>query len=205
MVYRRGVAAQQRQERARDDVLRAARTIVASAGIDGLSMAAVAAEAGVAVGSLYRHFAGRSELVCAVVERTCRHELDILRQVASGPEPAPQRLETAVATFSRRALSSGRVAPAVICEPTSKEPELLRRRIRAEMAAILGAIVADGVAESTLPPQDAMLTGTALVGAVSEAVVDRLGDGGRPGGRAGDEELAATLAAMAVRLAGGRP
>lgn len=202
MVYRRGVAAQQRQERARDDVLRAARTIVASAGIDGLSMAAVAAEAGVAVGSLYRHFAGRSELVCAVVERTCRHELDILRQIASGPEPAPRRLETAVATFSRRALSSGRVAPAVICEPTSKEPELLRRRIRAEMAAILGAIVADGVAEATLPPQDAMLTGTALVGAVSEAVVDRLAPNG---GRAGDEELAATLAAMAVRLAGGRP
>lgn len=200
MVYRRGPAAIERQEQIREDVLRAARTIVAANGIDGLSMVAVAAEAGLAVGSLYRHFAGRGELVSAVVERTCRHELDVLRQIAAGPEPATDRLHDAVAVFCRRALSSGRIASAVICEPTSKEPELLRRRIRAEMAAILGGMVADGVAEGALPAQDALVTGTALVGAVSEVIVDRLADGSDAA-----STLPATLAAMAVRLAGGRP
>ncbi|MEZ5262332.1 MAG: TetR/AcrR family transcriptional regulator [Acidimicrobiales bacterium] len=200
MVYRRSAAAEQRRDRIREDVLRAARTIVARAGIDGLSMAAVAAEAGVAVGSLYRHFAGRGELIAAVVERTCRRELDVLRDIAAGPEAAVPRLETAVATFTRRALDSGRVASAVICEPTSKEPELLRRRIRAEMATILGGLVADGIVEGALPAQDAMLTGTALVGAVSEAIVDRLAAGGAA---TTDETLPAQVATMAVRLAGG--
>lgn len=59
--------------RNRSRVLQAARTLVARDGAD-VRMDAIAAEAGVAVGTLYRHFATKEALVAAVVE----HSVDAL-------------------------------------------------------------------------------------------------------------------------------
>jgi AcrR family transcriptional regulator len=211
VVYRRSAAACERQLQNRGDVLRAARAVVAVHGIDGLNMAAVAAEAGVAVGSLYRHFAGRSELVCAVLASTCAHELDVLRAVAGGGGPPLDRLRTAVEVFCRRARSSGRLASAMICEPTSKDPELVRRSVRAEMATILAGMVAEAVAAGAVPPQDPAISGSALVGAISEVLVgsDRTAPPG-PADAAGDlaapppghDPLIEAIADTALRLVG---
>ncbi len=207
MVYRRSAAACQRQQEHRGDLLRAARAVVAAGGIDGLNMAAVAAEAGVAVGSLYRHFTGRSELVCAVLRSTCDHELDVLRAVAAGEGPPLERLQTAVGVFCRRALSSGRLASAMICEPTSQEPERLRRAVRADMAAILGGLVAEAAQGGTLPRQDGALAGIALVGAVSEILVATPPPGtttptGTTAGARDDDALVAAIVTVAMRLVG---
>jgi len=207
MVYRRSPAACERARQGRADVLRAARTVVAPQGMAGISMAAVAAEAGVAVGSLYRHFPSKTDLVTELVRSTCDHELAVLRAVASGEHgtggPAAgtggaERLAAAVSVFARRALSSGRVAYAMICEPTAAQAELLRRTIRAEMATILAGIVADGVADGSFPPQDALLAGLALVGAVSEVLTAPSGD------VAGEDRdrLVESITAMALRSVG---
>lgn len=198
MVYRRSEAAQARQDEARDEVLRAARAVVAANGIGGLGMAAVAAEAGVAVGSLYRHFASKSDLVAEVLTETCGHELDVLRSIGGGPGTGAERLHDAVTVFARRALSSGKLAPAMICEPTSAPAEQLRRTIRSSMADILAGMVADGEADGSLPPQDAACTGVAIVGAVSEVLTRP----GPPPSGARREALVATLGTLALRAAG---
>lgn len=208
MVYRRSPAACERARQSKDEVLRAARTVVAAEGMAGLSMAAVAVEAGVAVGSLYRHFPSKTDLVTELVRTTCEHELAVLRAIATGtdearrcghePDRGSERLAAAVSVFARRALSSGRVAYAMICEPTVAEAELLRRSIRAEMATILASIVADGVADGSFPAQDALLAGLALVGAVSEVLT-------APNGYAiaGDhDQLVESIGAMALRSVG---
>ena len=86
----------------------------------------------------------------------------------------------------------------MICEPTVAEAELLRRTIRAEMATILAGIVVDGVADGSFPAQDALLTGMALVGAMSEVLTAAAGyvaEGDR-------DQLVGSIRAMALRSVG---
>ncbi len=67
-------------QRNRDRILEAARALVAETGIDA-TMEDIARHAGVAVGTLYRHFPAKEDLVAAVVE-------DSLAQMASLTEGA---------------------------------------------------------------------------------------------------------------------
>ena len=67
-------------QRNRDRILEAARALVAETGVDA-TMEDVARHAGVAVGTLYRHFPAKEDLVAAVVE-------DSLAQMASLTEGA---------------------------------------------------------------------------------------------------------------------
>ena len=67
-------------QRNRDRILEAARALVAETGVDA-TMEDIARRAGVAVGTLYRHFPAKEDLVAAVVE-------DSLAQMASLTEGA---------------------------------------------------------------------------------------------------------------------
>lgn len=62
------------RETAREAILDAAEHVVLQAGLDGASAAAIAARAGVAVGTLYNYFADRDEIMASLL-RTRRAEL----------------------------------------------------------------------------------------------------------------------------------
>jgi AcrR family transcriptional regulator len=156
-------------------ILSAARSLVATAGLAGASMAEVAAAAGVGVGTLYRYFPSKTDLLGEVVRDVCAHELDIVAKVATSEHAgATQRLVAAVSVFARRALRSGRTAYAMIAEPTAAEVEAVRLEIRADLAEVFAPIVADGVASGEFPAQSPPVASTALVGAVSEVLVGPL-------------------------------
>jgi AcrR family transcriptional regulator len=199
VVYRRTAAVRARQERTRAVILRAARTIVAESGLAGANMADVARQADVAVGTVYRYFPSKAGLLTEVVRDTCRHELDVVREVAEAPGRAADRLHAAVTLFAQRALRSGRVAFAMIAEPATATTETLRLSIRADLAAILATVVAGGLAEGELPDQDPTTAGVAVVGAVSEVLVARMAAGPA---RGGDAALVATIGEIALRLVG---
>ena len=82
--------------RNRDRVLVAARTLVARDGAD-VRMDAIATEAGVAVGTLYRHFATKEALVAAVVDDSVDSLADraerMLTTVRAGANPWVQLQE----------------------------------------------------------------------------------------------------------------
>lgn len=63
-------------QRNRDRILAAARELVAAAGA-GVPMEDIAAHAGVAVGTLYRHFPAKGDLVAAVVEESIAQVADL--------------------------------------------------------------------------------------------------------------------------------
>ena len=164
-----------RQERTRAGIVDAARELVAAGGLGAASMAEVAAAAGVGVGTVYRYFPSKTDLLSELVSHTCRHELDIVRSVATEADSAPRdRLVAAVTVFSSRALRSARTAYAMIAEPTDADVEHLRLEIRAELADIFADVIREGVDQGELPPQSAAIAGTALVGAVSEVLVGPL-------------------------------
>jgi AcrR family transcriptional regulator len=72
-------AGQERSESTRERVVAVARELVIERGYAGLSTAEVLRRAGVSRGGLYHHFAGKAELLAAVLEAL---ELDVVAQLA---------------------------------------------------------------------------------------------------------------------------
>src|ERR1700689_2855087 len=72
-------AGQERSEIRRERVVAVARELVIERGYAGLSTAEVLRRAGVSRGGLYHHFAGKAELLAAVLEAL---ELDVVAQLA---------------------------------------------------------------------------------------------------------------------------
>jgi AcrR family transcriptional regulator len=175
LAYRQTPYTCARKQRTRASILGAARSLIATAGLDGASMAEVAAAAGLGVGTLYRYFPSKADLLREVVRDVCAHELEIVGEVAThGGTGATERLIAALTVFARRALRSGRTAYAMIAEPTTPEVEAVRLGIRAELASVFAPIVAEGVASGEFPAQSSPISSIALVGAVSEVLVGRL-------------------------------
>jgi AcrR family transcriptional regulator len=174
MAYRRTAAACERDERARTAILAAARDVVRESGLTGAAIASVAARAGVAVGTVYRHFPSRDDLITEVVRETCGRELAAVAAVVRSDHAPADRLVEAVDVFATRALASGRLAYSMIAEPTTEAAEALRLVIRAELAELFASIVADGVANGAFGQQDPATSGTAIVGAVSEVLIGPL-------------------------------
>ena len=183
--------------RTRRELLSAARHQVALVGLRDLNVTDVAREAGVSVGTMYRHFPAKHELLAEIVDDICGHEREIVAKVAADGDDPAARLAAAVRCFAERAVASGRVAYAVIAEPAPAEIEAERLAHRRALADIFGEIIADGVAADVdrgrFPDQDPAISSAAIVGAVSEVLVGPLAPARRDGVDI-DAVLAATVA-----------
>lgn len=71
----------------REEIIAAARTVLASDGPDGLSLSKVAHLAGVNRGTAYQHFETREDLIKATVEWVSRHLVDTVTGRVNGETP----------------------------------------------------------------------------------------------------------------------
>ncbi len=88
----------------RERLLTAAQELIEEGGYGAASVIAIAERAGVAAGTLYRHFASKEELFVEVFRSVCAREERAMRAAAAEmPDDAPavRRLETVLATFAR--------------------------------------------------------------------------------------------------------
>lgn len=137
-------------------------------------MAAVAQRAGVATGTVYRHFPSKADLFTEVFRSASQREVDAVAEAARRHEDAERRIEGAVSTFARRALQGRRLAWALLAEPVDPAVEAERLQFRRAYAAVFQSIIEQGIQQRQLPEQDAEFTATALVGAIGEALVGPL-------------------------------
>ncbi|MGI8713997.1 MAG: TetR/AcrR family transcriptional regulator [Solirubrobacteraceae bacterium] len=163
----------------RERLLAAARELIEEGGYGAASVIAIAARAGVASGTLYRHFASKEELFVEVFRAVCSGEERAMRAAvaeADGelPSGSAQWLETVLATFARRALRNPRLAWALIAEPVDPRVDSERRAYRARYAAVIAEGLRAGIASGELPDQAVELTAAALVGGCGEALVGPL-------------------------------
>ena len=171
MAYRRTEAVEARIAQHREELLRTAHRIVAAGGFAALQIAALADQAGVATGSVYRHFADKGELCREVFAAASQREIDQMAVALAGGGTAPERLERAVRQWIRRA-REGRVrARALLSEPVHPAVAEERLRYRARYAELLAGTLAEGVARGELPPQDPRTSAACIVGALGEAVL----------------------------------
>jgi AcrR family transcriptional regulator len=169
VAYRPTARTEARRAEVRERIVRAALGLVRRGGYRAASMAAVAEGAGVATGTVYRHFPSKSELFAEVFRVASQHEVDAVAEAASHGDPAT-RIVSAVETFARRALRGRRLAWALLAEPVDPAVEAERLVFRRAYAQVFSASLRAGVLDGSLPPQDPDLTAAALVGAIGEVV-----------------------------------
>ena len=150
MAYRPTERTEARKAAVRGQIVAAARRLVAHGGYGAAQVAAVAREAGVATGTVYRYFPSKAELFAEVFRSASQHEVDaVVAAAADDGATAPARIDAAVETFARRALRGRRLAWALIAE---RRPEAVRHAKRllndapdlsaAEALALLGPFLA---------------------------------------------------------------
>jgi len=188
----------------RDRLLRAAQELIEEGGYGAATVAAIADRAGVAAGTLYRHFASKQELFVEVFRSVCAREERAMRTISEEllDAPAAERLEEVLATFAHRALRNPRLAWALIAEPVDPLVDAERLAYRGRYAAVISEGVRAGILRGELPEQNAELTAAALVGGCGEALVGPLSP--LAAGRPTSEEIVAALR-MFVRRAVGAP
>ncbi|MGC4765951.1 TetR/AcrR family transcriptional regulator [Micromonospora sp. DT46] len=177
MVYRSTERVKARLSASRERIITAALEIMAEHGYAGCSVAAVAERAGMATGSVYRHFPTKAALVAEVFRVASQREVDAVARAAALEGTVAERVTAVIETFSGRALRSPRLAYALLAEPADPAVDAERLVFRRAYAALIAGHVAQGVASGELPPQDPELTATALVGALAEAMVGPLAAG----------------------------
>jgi AcrR family transcriptional regulator len=161
----------------RERLLRAAEQVVEEGGYGAASVIAIADRAGVASGTLYRHFASKEELFVELFRSVCDREVASMRAAAeSMPEGASHvdRLETVLSTFAARALRRPRLAWALIAEPVDPLVDAERLAYRSRYSAMTAETLRAAIAAGELPDQNVELTAAALVGACGEALVGPL-------------------------------
>ncbi len=158
-------------------LLHAAQELIEEGGYGAASVVAIAERAGVAAGTLYRHFSSKEELFVELFRSVCDREVRAMQSAAEqmSPEAAyADRLETVLATFAERAMRRPRLAWALIAEPVDPRVDAERLAYREQYAELIAEGVRAGVAAGQLPEQNAELIAAALVGGCGEALVGPL-------------------------------
>ncbi|MFF5992617.1 TetR/AcrR family transcriptional regulator [Prauserella flavalba] len=195
-----GGSLHEHREQVRTRVFDALRNQLYDRGFDAITLAGVAAEAGVGRTAIYNHFPDKEHLLVAFVEQEAAQYVTRLAEaVAAAPDPVEK-----LATFVRlqlRSLADHHLPPgstlASALAPSSY------RRIAAHADPItdeLRGILAEGVASGVFPEQDPAIVVPMITGALgARQVVDVPAD---ELGGAIDTAVAFILRAVGVKPAG---
>ena len=196
MPYRPTERTEARKAATREGIVTAAVDQLAAGGYASASIQAVAARAGVATGTVYRHFDSKSALFAEAFRRAARRELDAFVDVtADDGRGAAERIGAAVEAWARRALSEPTRAYALLAEPVDPAVEAERLEFRRGYRDVLAATMRQGIERGELAPHDTETFGAALIGATGEALVGPLSTGPRP---SADEALIASLVSFCI-------
>jgi AcrR family transcriptional regulator len=190
----------------RERLLHAAQELIEEGGYGAASVVAVAERAGVAAGTLYRHFDSKAGLFVELFRAVCSREERAMRGAAAeiGDAGAVARLEQVLGTFAERALRNPRLAWALIAEPVDPRVDAERLAYRERYAAVVADELRAAVAAAEVPAQDVALTAAALVGGCGEALVGPLSPVAS-GERPSDEEVVVALRTFVRRAVGASP
>src|SRR6185503_3037051 len=180
-----------------DAIVAAAGDAAGAGGMAAIQIAPVAARAGIAAGTVYRYFPGKTDLVAALVTSVSEREIAAVRRAANAAPGPLSALAAAIATFAARALRQKRLAWAVIAEPVDAEVDAVRLDYRRALTREIEARIAAAISGGHLPEQDAAVAAPALVGALLEGLIGPLApEPGDDPGKARDAVQTLTLFAL---------
>jgi AcrR family transcriptional regulator len=155
-------------------IMAAAGALAAEGGMASVQVAAVAARAGIAAGTVYRYFPSKTELIAALVAVQSAAEISALSRAADAAPGPLSALAAAIVTFAARALGNRRLTLAMLAEPVEPELDDVRTRHRTALAGELEKRLRAAIDRNLLPAQDAGTAAAALVGALIEGLIGPL-------------------------------
>jgi AcrR family transcriptional regulator len=161
---------------------------------------AIAGRAGVAAGTLFRHFDSKAELFLEVFRAVSEREMTAMRGAHSGAAGRAERFDAVVATSAGRALRNRRLAWALVYEPLDAAVDRERLVYRRSYCAGMAALIREGIEAGTIPRQDADLAAAAVVGVIAETLVGPLSPVARDS--AGEEKIVRAIVAFCRRVIG---
>lgn len=185
----------------RQRLLAATLELLAEGGYAAASVVAITSRAGVAAGTLYRHFASKEELFVELFREVCAGEVEAMHAAAAEHEQPLEQLDAAIETFARRALVHPRLSWALLAEPVDALVDAERLEFRRRYRDLVAGLLTQAITSGELLPCDAELTAAAIVGGVGEALVGPL-SGDLTGRAAASEELVGEIRSFARRAAG---
>ncbi|HWF51460.1 MAG TPA: TetR/AcrR family transcriptional regulator [Solirubrobacteraceae bacterium] len=189
----------------RERLLRAAQELVEEGGYGAASVIAIAERAGVAAGTLYRHWPSKGDLFAELFRVVCDREIAAMEAAAEGAAGCSgvEGIQAVLITFAERALRNPRLAWALIAEPVDPLVDAERIAYRREYARRLVDGLHAAIAAGEIPDQGVELTAAALVGGVGEALVGPLSP--VAGTAPPAAEIIEALRGFVARAVGARP
>lgn len=189
MAYQATSFRQARDQSLRARILECALARVVAGGFVGLTMQALADDAGVATGSLYRHFRSKGELAAEVFAMASQREVDALASAFSAPGSPGERLAQGILQFAARAWHSRQLAFALIAEPVEPEVDEQRLFYREAYADLFSGLLEEGLRSGDFQVEQIRLVAACLVGAIAESLVGPLSPPARAAREAGGAVL----------------
>ena len=129
-------------------------------------MAAIAEQAGVSTGLIYRYFSNKTQLMVEILNDAVSKEIVILNDIAKRPETAEANLHAAVTAFVRRALTGPQLAYAFMAEPVDPQVEAERILCKQRFANVFKDILNTGIANKEFEIEDVETAAACVVGAM---------------------------------------
>ena len=198
MPYRRTESVTRRLAARHAAIVAAAGEAAREGGMAAVQIAPVAMRAGIAAGTVYRYFPGKTDLIAALLDEISAREISALRRAADVAPGSLSALSAMIMTFAVRALRDRRLIFAAIAEPVDAELDAERRKFRQQLAAEFALRIAAASAGGHLPDQDSALSAAALLGLLIEGLVGPLA----PDAAGREREVVQSLTLIALRALG---
>ncbi len=174
MAYRETAKTRAKKAETHQRILRTCYEQLNSSGFNELTMAKVARQTGIATGSLYRYFPNKSELLAEIFAYCTQHEVNAVAAVVAAAKAPTDKLYGAVETFCFRAISSPKLAWALIAEPVAPEVEQQRLQFRKAYTDIFAQIISAGMKSGEFAHQNACVSAAAIVGVLGQVLLEPL-------------------------------
>ncbi len=198
MPYRRTENVERRLAARHAAIIAAARQAASEGGMAAVQIASVARRAGIAAGTVYRYFPGKTDLLAAVFAEMSEIEIAALRRAAANAPGPLSALACVLMSFAARVLRHRRLAYAAIAEPVDATLDPLRLKFRKLLADEFAVRIAAAIASGHLPQQDVSLTAISVLGLLVEGTIGPLA----PQSSGGERDLVQWLALTALRALG---
>jgi AcrR family transcriptional regulator len=198
MPYRRTENVERRLAARHAAIIAAARAAASEGGMAAVQIVPVARRAGIAAGTVYRYFPGKTDLVAALLAEISEREIAALRHAGDSAPGPLSALSGIIMTFATRSLRSRRLAFAAIAEPVDAALDPVRLKFRKSLAGEFATRIVAAISGGHLPVQDTALAAPAVLGLLIEGSIGPLA----PPAAGRERELVQSLALTALRALG---